>query len=187
MPNFTREAIKQTFLKLLNERSVSKITVKDIVTECGINRNSFYYHFSDLPALIEALLLEEADRIIAENASLESFEDCIMSTVPMAISNKNAVIHLYQADREMYEQYLERIAEHVIRSYINTVIHDIDWQSEDIEIIISYYKCLLIGFVLDWMNSGMKYDIRTKIKRVCELFDGSLSGAISRAAESARH
>lgn len=171
MPNFTREAIKQTFLKLLNERSVSKITVKDIVTECGINRNSFYYHFSDLPALIEALLLE----------------DCIMSTVSMAISNKNAVIHLYQADREMYEQYLERIAEHVIRSYINTVIHDIDWQSEDIEIIISYYKCLLIGFVLDWMNSGMKYDIRTKIKRVCELFDGSLSGAISRAAESARH
>lgn len=97
------------------------------------------------------------------------------------------MIHLYQADREIYEQYLERTAEHVIHSYINTVIHDIDWQSEDIAIIISYYKCLLIGFVLDWMNSGMKYDIRTKIKRACELFDGSLSGAISRAAESSPH
>ena len=53
MPNFTRRAIKESFLKLLNQRPLNQITVKDIVEDCGINRNSFYYHFSDLPALVE--------------------------------------------------------------------------------------------------------------------------------------
>ena len=56
MPSFTRNAIIASFLKLLNERPLHKITVKDIVEDCGINRNSFYYHFEDLPALVEAIV-----------------------------------------------------------------------------------------------------------------------------------
>ena len=52
MPNFTKMAIKATFIKLLNERPLNRITVKDIVEECGVNRNSFYYHFEDIPALL---------------------------------------------------------------------------------------------------------------------------------------
>ena len=78
LPNFTRDAIIRSFLGLLNEKPVNHITVKDIVEDCGINRNSFYYHFQDLPVLIEALLQAEADRIISENASLDSFEDCLL-------------------------------------------------------------------------------------------------------------
>ena len=54
MSSFTRKAIIEAFVKLLNERPLNKITIKDIVEECGINRNTFYYHFRDVPDLIEA-------------------------------------------------------------------------------------------------------------------------------------
>ena len=49
MPNHTKRAIKETFISLLNDRPLNRITVKDIVETCGINRNSFYYHYEDLP------------------------------------------------------------------------------------------------------------------------------------------
>ena len=49
MPTFTKAAIKATFISLLNKKPLNKITVKEIVEECGINRNSFYYHFDDIP------------------------------------------------------------------------------------------------------------------------------------------
>ena len=39
MANFTKKAIKESFLKLLNEKPMSRITVRDIVEDCGINRN----------------------------------------------------------------------------------------------------------------------------------------------------
>ena len=52
MASFTKNAIKQSFIKLLNERPLSKISVRDIVEDCGINRNSFYYHYQDIPALL---------------------------------------------------------------------------------------------------------------------------------------
>ncbi|WP_286080561.1 TetR/AcrR family transcriptional regulator [Parablautia intestinalis] len=53
LPGFTKQALRNSFMKLLNERPVSQITVKDIGEDCGINRNSFYYHYQALPSLVE--------------------------------------------------------------------------------------------------------------------------------------
>ena len=44
-PN-TRKAIKESFMLLLNQKPLSKITVKEIVANCGINRNSCYNIFA---------------------------------------------------------------------------------------------------------------------------------------------
>ena len=48
MSAYTKQAIKKSFLKLLNERPLSQVTVKAIVEDCGINRKSFYYHDQDI-------------------------------------------------------------------------------------------------------------------------------------------
>ena len=60
MAQFRSTAIQETFITLLDERPLNKITVKDIVETCGINRNSFYYHFEDLPALLEEIIAQRA-------------------------------------------------------------------------------------------------------------------------------
>ena len=64
MTTLTKDAIKQSFMKLLNQKSLSKITVKEIVEDCGINRNSFYYHYDDIPSLVEEILNEQVDEIV---------------------------------------------------------------------------------------------------------------------------
>ena len=48
MSKFTKQAIYASFLKFLNEKPLDKITVKDIVDDCGINRKTFYYYFQDM-------------------------------------------------------------------------------------------------------------------------------------------
>lgn len=44
MAKFTKRAIMLSLLKLLKQKSVDKVTVKDICDECEINRNTFYYY-----------------------------------------------------------------------------------------------------------------------------------------------
>ena len=63
MANFTKKAIEASFIKLLTERPLSQITVKDIVTDCGINRNTFYYYFESIPKLIETVVEEDAANV----------------------------------------------------------------------------------------------------------------------------
>ena len=48
----TKKAINQAFLDILAEKPLEKITVRDITERCGINRNTFYYHYQDIPALL---------------------------------------------------------------------------------------------------------------------------------------
>ena len=75
MPNFTKQAIKSAFMKLLNEQPLNKISVRSIVEECGINRNSFYYHFQDIPSLIEEIVMEEIDTLIAKYPTINSLDE----------------------------------------------------------------------------------------------------------------
>lgn len=56
--------------------------------------------------------------------------------------------------------------------------------SGDKEAIVIYYKSLIIGFVEEWMADGMKYDLVTKIERICELFEGTTEIALSRCERS---
>lgn len=71
MPSLTRTAIIHAFLQLLEERPLSNITVKDVVDTCGINRNTFYYYFEDIPTLIEAISKDEVDRLIQAHARVD--------------------------------------------------------------------------------------------------------------------
>ena len=74
MSTFTKREIKNTFLEMLEEMPLNQITVKALVEKCGINRNSFYYHYQDIPALIEEIVTEDANEIISSYASIESMQ-----------------------------------------------------------------------------------------------------------------
>ena len=53
MNQLTKDAIAKALTDLLQERPIEKITIKDITDRCGINRQTFYYHFSDIYDLME--------------------------------------------------------------------------------------------------------------------------------------
>lgn len=47
----TKKAIAGALKELMEEKPISKITVGDIADRCGINRQTFYYHFRTYPIL----------------------------------------------------------------------------------------------------------------------------------------
>lgn len=85
MANFTKKAIRDSFVKLLNEKPISQITIRDIVDDCGVNRNTFYYYFQDLPQLMESIVNEDAERIIREHPTIDSLDDCINAALQRLI------------------------------------------------------------------------------------------------------
>ena len=49
----TKQAICEAFSQLLEEKPISKISVREIAAQCGVARNTFYYHFPDIPTLAQ--------------------------------------------------------------------------------------------------------------------------------------
>ena len=184
MPNFTKNAIKEAFIRLLNERPLKQITVRDIVEECGINRNSFYYHFSDIPTLLEEIIMEAAKRIISQYPNLDSIEDCLLAVIEFAHENKRAIFHIYNsANRDIYEQYLWQVCEEIVTAYTDSLVGDRPLRPADRELIIRYYKCVCFGLTSEWLRTGMHSDIKQDLHRICELKTGMAEEMIARSRE----
>lgn len=185
MANLTRNAIMAACVRLPEERPVSKISVKDIVEECGINRNTFYYHFQDLPSLVETIVQEEADQLIAKYATVSSLEECLQIAVGFTLRHRRAAMHIYHSgNRDVFERCLLQICEHVVARYVEAVDDGAQVREDDRRIIIQAYKCECFGHILDWMNGGMKEDFPKYFRRLCELREGATKAMFRRSMES---
>ena len=95
MSQFTKKAIVDSFLKLLNEKSFDKITVKNIVEECGVNRKTFYYYFEDIYDLAEQIFEEEVKKMsqfMNADTNVGDAVDLLCKTVE---DNRRIVTHAF--------------------------------------------------------------------------------------------
>lgn len=178
-----KDIIKETFLKLLEQRPLSQITVKDIVEESGVNRNTFYYHYADLPSLIEDVVMEETEKIISEHHTFDSIESAILKALEFTLEHRRAVMHLYNSNnRDIFNQYFMKISEHVITEYFESLFSGIEISEGDKNLLIHYHTCLAFGQAVDWIRKGMTTDIIGQFERLCELYKGIPEEVIRRAS-----
>lgn len=167
MANFTAKAIKTTFLELLEERPLSDITVKDIVEACGINRNSFYYHYQDIPSLLEEIIREESENIIKNYPSISGIVECYDAVTEFALGRKRTIMHIYKSSsRESFEAKLTATCEYFMNKYVETVVAEKEVNDEELEVVKHFYRCVLFGLILDWLNGGMSEESRERVRKV---------------------
>ena len=187
MANFTKQAIKASFLKLLNEKPLNKISVRDIVEDCGINRNSFYYHFRDIPTLLTEIVEEQTEQVIRQYPSVASLDECFHAAFQIARENRRAVMHIYNSvSRDLFEQSTMKLCESVVTSYIDTAFPGHPVGEADRKAMICFLKCQLFGMCIDWIGSGMKDEAFDTLQRIIDLCRGFPELLLARCAADAK-
>lgn len=180
----TKPAIRAAFLKLLSERPLSRITVRDITDECGINRNSFYYHYPDIPTLIEEIFSEELSRIIREHPSINSLEDCLITAANFGSQNRQVIRHIYSsARRDLFEQYMWRVCDKTVELYFETVYPSIRTQTEEWNGLMHMLSCLCYGIFSAWLAEGMRSDMAAYLEKMSEVNRGLTAELVRRCQE----
>lgn len=175
--------IKDTFIELLEDHPLSEITVKEIVSRANINRNSFYYHYQDLPSLIESIVTDQTEIIFSQYRDLNSLEECLEAAIEFALANRKLAMHLYNSsNRDIFDHYLMQISDHVIRNFAEKLWRERNVSEADKEILIKYYKCLIFGLIIDWMSTGMDSDILSNFRRLMEIYSGIHEEIINRVS-----
>ena len=182
MSSFTEKELKTAFIKLLNTKPVKKITVKEIVEECGVNRNTFYYHFEDIPQLLEEIIKDNMGDIVSQYTQIDSIEDCLHSIAKKAIANKKLITNIYSsANRDLFELYAWKICEQFAKAGLDTTLHGRTLSSMYYEIILSDVKCFSFGFLMNWLEGGMKDKIFDEIHLLCQIKQGSIEKMIEKS------
>lgn len=184
MKNLTKQAIVDSFLKLLRNRPLGQITVKDIVEDCGVNRNTFYYHFEDIPSLVREIITAEAKRLLAQSPVADDVEGFLNASLALALRQKKLVYHIYtSADRDLFERYLSEICEHLAKTYINSVSEDHRISDSDKAMMIRLHKAVYYGTIMEWISDGMSENILDDVHRICTFLDGYIDILMKRCEE----
>ena len=58
--------LRDAFFSLLQEKSFEAISIQDIAERSTVNRATFYDHYSDKPAVVEAVIVERFDGLLCQ-------------------------------------------------------------------------------------------------------------------------
>lgn len=181
MANFTKKAIREAFIQLLEERPLSQITVKDIVDRCGVNRNTFYYYYQDIPQLIETIIGEDVESIIQAHPTVGSTEECLNAVLEFALANRRAALHIYNSvNRDAYEQSQWRLCRYMVTAYLDGMLSGRQIDPADRATLEEYLECVIFGITVGWLKTGMDPQKLPRFRRLFRLKHGDLEQLIER-------
>lgn len=187
MADFTRRAIIESFVKLLNERPLEKITVKDIIDDCHINRSTFYYYYEDKYALLNNIFEQETNKIVESHTEYSTWADGIKEAVEFSMQNKKAIYHIYKSvSREALENYFENILGTVIYKAIMSQAAGLGAADDDIRLVADIYKYASMGLIINWVEHGMSMEPMAIVDKLAYMYEGSLKLVLTRALEYER-
>ena len=183
----TKLKMAQALKKLVNYKTFSKITVGDIITECELNRNSFYYHFENMYDLLYWTYDQEIQNIVAafQNANADytqSFE--------FILSYIDQNINLCQAAYEsLGENDLENMIERDLKIFLTVSVAHITDElkieiSEDYKNFLIFNFSPMVRFQIVWyIKYNDKLDKPRFLEYIKTTFYNSLTSAIMAAGK----
>lgn len=185
MAKQTRQAILNTFESLLEEKNFDKITVVEIVERCGINRNTFYYYFQDIYALLEAWLEQGQKKRESVYSNHMNLQDVFLCAADFVRENKAVIYHIYKSVSHMtLRQHLEGETYKLIAAYMEREAEGMTIDSQDMQALAVFYTSAMNGVLLRWLNDEMKYDLEPYIKRICRIMDGNVEQLLKKLADA---
>ena len=93
----TKKLLAGALKTCMETKPLSKVTVNELIGVCGLNRNTFYYHFNDIYALLEWMLRQETVEVLSHFELLTDYEEAILYVLDYIEKNKHILSCAYDA------------------------------------------------------------------------------------------
>ena len=173
----TKKLISETLKGIMRKKPFSKITVSEIINECGINRKTFYYHFEDIFALLKWMFEEEAIEIVKHFDLLVDYKDAIRFVMDYVDENDYIISCAYdsigrdQIKRFFYNDFLV-----IVKSLIDSA--EIEFKKtidpEFKDYVAKFYTEALSGMLIDWAKEKDKSDREKTISYLTIIIEASI-------------
>ena len=153
----TKAQLRAGLAKLMQEKSIKEITVKELVEEVDINRSTFYLHYTDIfnmLSTIEEELLEEIRQTI-QNHPVSPFNESsfpfIEDIFHILAENKDICNALLGPNGDI--AFIHRIENLISTHSLNVLRRTFPDTIEDLKYSYSFCLSGCIGLVKTWLTS----------------------------------
>ena len=163
----TKKMLSAELKALMEKKALSKITVSEIITNCGVNRKTFYYHFTDIQELLKWTLDQEAVEIVKNFDLILDSEEAILFVLKYVEENKHILNCAYDS---IGRDELRRFFNHDFNDIIMRLVVNVEkmlgtHNSEDYkQFLCDFYTGAIANKLIDIFRSREPYDKELLVK-----------------------
>lgn len=181
MSQFTKLALADALKTLLQTKPLDKITVKELVEVCQINRQTFYYHFQDIYDLLGWIYSTEALSAIASNKTYGTWQQGLLIILEYVQDNKALCQSTYRSlAREHLERYLHHVLFQLLGDVVDEVAGDAPLPEDKRNFIIQFYSYAFAGVLLEWIKTGITTPCTSILEDMSRIMEGNFVLAVKR-------
>ncbi len=179
MSKITQNAIVETFLELLHEKPFEKITVKDIVDGCDINRNTFYYYYQDIYDLLDYVFRIECNLVQEAFEKYDDMAEEYRRIFKIIMEFRPTVIAMYKGrGKEILEKYIDKATDIFFKRFVLAREGGDKLDKLELQLIVDFYKFSLTGYTFTWIEAGMPKNQENFIEAMATMFDATVDNLI---------
>lgn len=167
-----KEILAASFQELAAEKNIDKITIQDIVDNCGYSPATFYRHFKDKYDLIAW----EHTRSVAEIVDQTSADDyqwkqTLYDGARLYNENKDYLVNLLQhtSGHDSFMRYMTEINSASLEKYIISVKGNQKLTHEEV-MYVKMYCHGFVGLACEWILGK----IDTTLEEIAEVYEKSV-------------
>ncbi len=175
----TKKAIASALKELLNDKPLTKVTINDIADKCAINRQTFYYHFADIIDLVERICLEDAEDVVKNKTTYDTWQEAFLSIFNVMKKDKVFIMNIYYSvPKEIITNYLYKMVYPLIYKIVEEKSKGLVVREEDKKFVADFFKYSFVAIVLKRVNDDMKEDPQNIIDHLSVLVQGTIEHAL---------
>ena len=178
----TKRTLAASLKGFMEKKPLSKITVSEIITDCGVNRKTFYYHFEDIYALLKWMLEEEAIEVVKQFDLSVDYRQAVIFVMNYVRENKHLLCCVYDS---MGRDELKRFFYADFIGIIETVIENTERQldvhaDEDFKKFLAhFYTEAVSGLLIDEFKDKEGHDPEKAVEYLSVILNNSLPGVLA--------
>ena len=157
----TKKAIADGFKQLMEKKPFEKITITDITDGCGLNRQTFYYHFQDKYELLNWILFSDVIEPFTDGLTIDNWSERLLDILLTIKKDGRFYTNAMSTSHgEEFRQYLFGAVTEVLCEVIDQITGERPIKPADRKFIAEFLAYGVSGTVTKWIVSGMKEDPR---------------------------
>lgn len=152
----TKKSLSASLKKLMEHKRLSKISVSEIIADCGVNRKTFYYHFEDIYALLKWTFEQETIEVLKNFDLKENPKEAITFVADYVDKNNHILNCAYDSiGRDQMKRFFRSDFYGIILSVIEGVENDHNGRlPEDFKkYLTNFYTEALSGILIDYFQN----------------------------------
>ena len=179
----TKKQLSDILRVKMQTKLLSKITVRELAEACGLNRQTFYYHFKDIYDLLHWTYERDAANLLQEHKSAKTWQENLYVLLSYIEENREMCLSALNSMQHHYlTKFLYTEVKPAVEALVEETAREIGNGAEFKQFLTHFYSTILSALIVDWIDRN-PVELQISAEKMIDMIGITLDGTLQLAVQ----